>query len=119
MNTLADARIFQGQIAKARNSTRNWPRGIVKNLGKRSVTSDPNGIRLAAMLVPRILNIQKNAQKKMPALAPDVQYRSSIAPRRSHGFHSGVSNAQLLLTAAVARMPSEAERVTARGLVKI
>lgn len=73
MKTLAEARIFQGQMANARNSTMNWPRGIVKYLGKSNVRSEPKGIMFAAMFVPRMLNIQQNAQRKIRVLAPLVQ----------------------------------------------
>lgn len=71
--TPADAWIFHGQMAKARNSTTNCPRGIVKYFGKRSVESLPKGIMLAAMLVPRMENIQQKAQRKMSVRAPGVQ----------------------------------------------
>ena len=116
VKTAAEARIFQGQMAKAKNSTRYCPRGMVRYLGNRSVTSLPNGIMFAAMLVPRMLNIQQSAARKMAARVPASQYLSRMASRRSHGFQS--SRPQVLLMAAVDKMPSDAERVTAMGFVK-
>ena len=64
VKTEADARIFHGQIAKARNSTRNCPLGIVKYRGSNMLLSDPKGIILAAMFVPRIETIHVKAEKK-------------------------------------------------------
>lgn len=84
VNTVADVRIFQGQMANARHSTMNWPRGIVMYRGNIIVESDPNGIMFAAMLVPKILTAHAPAAKKTPVRAPAVQYRVMIASRRSH-----------------------------------
>lgn len=77
--------------------------------------SDPNGIMLAAMLVPRIETIQQNASRKIANRVLPDQYLSRIASSKSHGFQR--STPQLLLMAAVERIPRDAERVTAIGLV--
>ena len=115
VNTEAEARIFQGQIANARNSTIYCPRGIVIYLGSNMLESDPNGIMFAAMLVPRIDTIQVKADRKMAKRVLADQYLSRIAPKRSQGFQS--SSPQLLFMAAVARIPSEADSVTESGCV--
>ena len=113
MKTEAEDRIFQGQIANARNSTMYCQRGIVMYLGNNMLLSEPNGIMLAAMFVPRIDTIQTNAERKTANRVLADQYRSRMAPSKSQGFHN--SKPQLLLTAAVERIPSEAERVTDKG----
>jgi hypothetical protein len=64
VNTEADARIFHGQIAKPSSSTRNWPRGMVRYLGKSSVESEPKGIMFAATFVPRMLRDQPKATRR-------------------------------------------------------
>jgi hypothetical protein len=79
--------------------------------------SDPNGIILAAIFVPRIETIQQNAERKTANRVLADQYLSRIAPRRSQGFQRGVSRPHVLLTAAVARIPKDAETVTAIGFV--
>ena len=79
--------------------------------------SDPNGIMLAAMFVPRIETIQQKAERKTAKRVVPDQYLSRIAPRRSQGFHRGVSSPQELLTAAVASIPRDADTVTAIGFV--
>lgn len=115
VKTEADARIFHGQIANARNSTRNCPRGIVKYLGSSRVLSDPKGIMLAAMFVPRIDTIHVNAERKIAKRVLADQYLSKMAPNRSQGFQR--SNPQVLLIAAVAKMPRDADSVTPIGCV--
>lgn len=77
--------------------------------------SDPKGIIFAAMFVPRIDTIHVKADKNTANLTLPVQYLSKIAPSKSQGFHK--SNSQLLLIAAVARIPRDADNVTAIGLV--
>jgi hypothetical protein len=64
VNVDAEARIFQGQIANARNSIINWPLGMVMYRGASIALSEPNGIMFAAMLVPRNEIIQQNAERK-------------------------------------------------------
>jgi hypothetical protein len=113
VKTEAELRIFHGHIANAKNSTMYCPRGIVRYLGSSILLSEPNGIMLAAMFVPRIDTIQTNAERKTAKRVLADQYLSRIAPRRSQGFHK--SKPQVLLIAAVARIPSEAERVTPKG----
>jgi hypothetical protein len=113
VKTEAEDRIFQGQMANARNSTIYCPRGIVIYLGNSMLLSDPNGIILAAIFVPRMDTIQTKADRKTANRVPADQYLSRMAPSKSHGFHK--SKPQLLLIAAVARIPSEAERVTEMG----
>ena len=44
VKTDAELRIFHGQIAKARNSTRYCPRGMVMKRGNRPEESEPKGI---------------------------------------------------------------------------
>jgi hypothetical protein len=117
VNTDAEAKIFQGQIAKARNSTMYWPRGIFIYFGNSILLSEPKGIIFAAIFVPRIDTIHVNADKNTANRVLADQYLSRIAPRRSQGFHRGVSRFQELLTAAVARIPRDADRVTAIGFV--
>lgn len=115
VKTEADARIFHGQIANARNSTRNCPRGMVKYRGNSNVLSDPKGIMLAAMFVPRIDTIHVNADRKIANLVEADQYLSKMAPSRSQGFQR--SKPQVLLIAAVAKIPREADNVTPIGCV--
>ena len=115
VKTDAEARIFQGQIAKARNSTINCPRGILMYRGNNMLLSDPKGIIFAAMFVPNIDTIHVNADRNTANRVVPDQYLSSIAPSKSHGFHR--SSPQELFIAAVARIPNDAERVTARGFV--
>lgn len=78
--------------------------------------SAPKGIILAAMLVPSVLIVHPVAQQKTANRTPLVQYLVMIASRRSHGFHR--ARPQLLLIAAVAKIPRLADKVTAIGLVK-
>ena len=75
--------------------------------------SAPKGIMFAAMLVPRIETIQVNADRKTAKRTGPDQYLSRMAARRSQGFQR--SRPQELLMAAVARIPREAESVTAIG----
>lgn len=117
VKTLAEARIFHGQMAKARNSTTNCPRGMVKKRGNNRVLSEPNGIMLAAMFVPRMETIQENAARKTAKRVLADQYLSRMAERRSQGFQR--ARPQLLLTAAVANIPKEADKVTPIGCVTI
>lgn len=70
---------------------------------------------LAAMLVPRIDTIQQNAKRKTANRVDPDQYLSKIASSKSHGFQRLLPH--VLLMAAVARMPREAETVTAIGFV--
>ena len=84
VNTAADDKIFQGQIANPRHSTRNCPRGIVRYLGHNIVESDPNGIIFAAILVPRMEIAQPPAARNTAVLVPADQYLVIIASRRSH-----------------------------------
>lgn len=77
--------------------------------------SEPNGIMFAAMFVPRIDTIQTKAERNTANRVLADQYLSSIAPSKSQGFHR--SKPQVLLIAAVARIPSDAERVTDKGWV--
>jgi hypothetical protein len=114
VNTAALAMIFQGQIAKARNSTRSWPRGMVIYLGKSIEQSEPKGIMFAAILVPKMETVQQAAHRKQANREPGVQYLVIMASIRSHWFHSSRSHA--LLMAAVDKIPSDADRVTAIGL---
>ena len=116
VKTEADERIFQGQIAKAKNSTMYCPRGMVIYRGNSMLESDPNGIIFAAIFVPKIDTIQQKANRKTANLVVPDQYLSRIAPIRSHGFHK--SRPHELLIAAVARIPRDADTVTAMGLVK-
>lgn len=115
VKTVAEARIFHGHMANARHSTKNCPRGIVMYLGNNIVESDPKGIILAATFVPKIETDQAPAAKKTAVRVPASQYRVIIASSRSHWFQ--IASPQLLLIAAVDRMPSDAERVTAIGFV--
>lgn len=115
VKTEAELRIFHGQMANARNSTMYWPRGIVMYLGNSILLSEPKGIMLAAMFVPRIDTIQTKAERNTAKRVLPDQYLSRIAPSRSQGFHK--SKPQVLLIAAVARIPSEAESVTPNGWV--
>lgn len=115
VNTVAELRIFHGQIAKARNSTINCPRGMVMYRGSNMLASEPKGIMLAAMFVPSIDTIQQNASRKIPNRVVPDQYLFRIASSKSQGFQS--SSPQELLIAAVERMPKDAESVTANGLV--
>jgi hypothetical protein len=115
VKTEAEERIFQGQMAKAKNSTMYCPRGIVMYRGRSMLLSDPNGIILAAILVPRIETIQQKANKKTANLVLPDQYLSRIASSKSHGFQR--ARPQELLIAAVARIPRDADTVTAMGLV--
>lgn len=115
VKTDADARIFQRQIANERNSTRNWARGIVRYRGSSMLPSEPNGIMLAAMFVPKIDTIHEKAERKTAKRVLGDQYRFKMALKRSQGFQR--SKPQELLIAAVARIPSEADKVTAMGLV--
>jgi len=115
VKTEAEARIFQGQIAKARNSTMYCPRGMVIYFGNSILLSAPNGIMFAAMFVPRIETIQVNAERKTAKRVLADQYLFKMAPRRSHGFHNGLSRPQELLIAAVARIPRAADSVTDSG----
>lgn len=77
-------KIFHGQIAKARHSTNSWPRGIVRYLGKSMVLSEPNGIMLAAILVPRMDTDQHAAAKKTAVRVPADQYLVMMASSKSH-----------------------------------
>jgi nucleoside permease NupC len=77
--------------------------------------SDPNGIILAAMLVPRRDTIQQKASRKIANRVVPDQYLSRIASSKSHGFQR--LSPQLLLIAAVERIPRDAETVTAIGFV--
>lgn len=52
MKVVALAKIFHGQMANPRHSTRNCPLGMVRYLGNSIDASEPNGIMLAAMFVP-------------------------------------------------------------------
>jgi hypothetical protein len=113
VNTDAELRIFQGQIANARNSTKYCPLGIVIYRGTSKLLSDPNGIMFAAILVPRIDTIQVKAERKTAKRVLPLQYRSKIAPRRSQGFQR--LRPQVLFTAAVARIPRDADKVTPIG----
>ena len=71
----------------------------------------------AAMLVPKMETLQPKATRKTAKRVVPDQYRVMIASSKSHWFHS--SRPQALLMAAVARMPSEADKVTAIGFVRI
>jgi hypothetical protein len=115
VNTEAELRIFHGQIANAKNSTMYCPRGMVIKRGNNILLSEPKGIMFAAMLVPRIDTIQQNARRKTANRVLPDQYLSRIASSKSHGFQR--LRPQVLLIAAVARIPREAETVTAIGLV--
>ena len=84
MKTDALVKIFHGQMANARHSTMNWPLGIVMYLGNSIVESEPNGIMLAAILVPSSETDQPAAAKKMAVRVPADQYRVNMASRRSH-----------------------------------
>lgn len=64
VKTDAEARIFHGQIANAKNSTMNCPRGMLIYLGRSMLLSDPNGIMFAAMFVPKIDTSHVNADRK-------------------------------------------------------
>lgn len=86
MNTEAELRIFQGQIANARNSTMYCPQGMVRYHGNNMVLSDPNGIMFAAMLVPRIDTIQVEAERKTAKRVLSDQYLFRMSSSRSHGF---------------------------------
>lgn len=77
--------------------------------------SDPKGIILAAILVPRIDTAQQKASRKTANRVVPDQYLSRMASSKSHGFHR--LSPQLLLIAAVARIPRDAETVTAIGFV--
>jgi nucleoside permease NupC len=77
--------------------------------------SDPKGIMFAAILVPRMDTIQQNASRKTANRVDPDQYLSRIASSRSHGFHK--LRCQVLLMAAVERIPRDAETVTAIGFV--
>lgn len=79
--------------------------------------SDPNGIMLAAMFVPRIDTIQQNASRKTAKRVLPDQYLSRMASSKSQGFQRGLARPQVLFIAAVARIPRAAETVTAIGLV--
>jgi hypothetical protein len=87
VNTEAEARIFQGQMANAKTSTIYCPRGIFTYRGSSILQSAPNGIMFAAMLVPRIDTIQVNAERKTANRVPPDQYRFNIASSKSQGFH--------------------------------
>jgi hypothetical protein len=113
VKTEAEDRIFHGQMANARNSTIYCPLGIVMYRGNNMLLSEPNGIMFAAIFVPRIDTIQTKAERKTANHVPADQYLSRIAPSKSQGFHR--SKTQVLLIAAVARIPSDAERVTDKG----
>ena len=69
------------------------------------------------MFVPKMDTIHVNAERKTANLAEPVQYLSKIAPSRSHGFHIGMARSHVLLTAAVAKIPNEADSVTEIGLL--
>lgn len=75
--------------------------------------SDPKGIIFAAMLVPKIETIQVNAERKTANRVLEDQYLSNIAPSKSQGFQR--SRFQEWLIALVAKIPKDAESVTARG----
>lgn len=77
------------------------------------VLSAPNGIMFAAMFVPRIDTIQQNAKRKTAKRVLPDQYLSKMALSKSQGFHR--SKPQLLLIAAVAKIPNVADSVTDRG----
>jgi len=70
----------------------------------------------AAMLVPNRLSDQPPATSRTAKRVPPDQYRVIMASSRSHWFQSSRSHA--LLMAAVARIPSVADNVTAIGFVK-
>ena len=86
---------------------------MVIYLGNNMLLSEPNGIMFAAIFVPRIDTIHTKADRKTANRVLADQYRSRIAPSKSQGFHK--SKPQVLLIAAVASMPSDAETVTDRG----
>jgi len=106
---------------------------MVRYLGKRRVLSLPKGIMFAATFVPRMLTLQPKAYtydqhsrdkmyggsqlttRRQAKREPPLQYLSMIASKRSHWFQS--SRFHALLIAAVERIPNDADKVTAIGLV--
>ena len=115
MNVAALAKIFHGQMANARHSTRSCPLGIVMYLGASIDASLPNGIMFAETFVAKMEILHAAAQRKTAVLDPAVQYLVMIASKRSHWFQS--ARFQLALMAEVDKMPRLAEKVTAIGLV--
>lgn len=84
-------------------------------LGNSIDESEPKGIMLAAMLVPRMLTVHPAAARKTAKRVELLQYLVKMASSKSHWFHN--CKFQLLLMAAVDRIPRAAESVTAIGFV--
>jgi len=102
---------------------------MLKNLGKRPVTSAPTsifsfspkmksittdwglpkGMELHPILTPTTDRVNPKAAKKQPARAAGPQKRSKMALRRSHWFQYACPN--FPWTAAVAPMPKKKIRV--------